>query len=146
MVEKMSRPAALAAALLIPALLSSAGHNVKTGQLLAYADLSSAQGKKSYVCVEVHNPDRILIGAALRSHWRGNPRTLKPLTGKPVLVRYDDEDLWVRAPGRAPGRLHQDYLTRAFPPDSPCEQVVEAAWARLNAPPKTLHVRAHSEP
>ena len=102
----------------------------KPGTLLEYAD---HQGH-SYYCIEAHDPDHLLIGHATHAQ-------LKSQMGKPVLLKYDDESIWVRSPHGRTLRLRQDYLTRAFPPGSPCEQVVEAALKRLNAPQKNLIVR-----
>src|SRR5579884_3464530 len=85
---------------------------------------------RSYVCVETS--DRILIGQR-----RGVPGRLKGLKGKTVPVGHDDAHLWV-----AGVKFGQDYLTRAFPAGSRCEQVVEAAIARRESTqPKQLHRR-----
>jgi hypothetical protein len=101
-----------------------AGEPYKQGKLLESAG--------SYVCVETLSPDRILIGTS---------RKPVKLVAQPVLVKYDDESVWVKLAHHGTVRLHQDYLTRAFKPGSACEQVVESAIARLSAPPKKLLVR-----
>ncbi len=109
--------------------------------LLQYADFEYGSSHRSYLCVSVRNPDRLVMGYAKRLHWHYHPSKMKPLVGKAVRVRFDDESLWIiRTDGRAL-KLKQDYLTRAFEPDSRCEQVVEAAVARQSAPPKKLHRR-----
>jgi hypothetical protein len=107
------------------------GDSYKQGTLLEYAD---HQGR-SYFCLEVRQPDRILIAKAKRAKSA-------PLTGKPVQVKYDDESVWLRPAHGRTLHLRQDYQTRAFLPGSPCEQVVEAAWNRLTAPQKKLIVRS----
>ena len=106
------------------------GANYKQGTLLEYADHEG----HSYYCIEARDPDHLLIGQATSSK-------LKSQVGKPVLLKYNDESIWVRSPHGRTLRLRQDYLTRAFPPGSPCEQVVEAALKRLTAPQKNLIVR-----
>jgi hypothetical protein len=107
--------------------LAFASGSYKEGTLLESAG--------SYVCVEARAPDRILIAAARK------PSDINPLKGKAVLIKYDDEYVWLRPPHGRTLRLRQDYLTRAFTAGSPCEEVVEAAWKRLTAPPKKLLVR-----
>jgi hypothetical protein len=109
------------------AALLFAESGYKEGKLLDSAD--------SFVCVEARGPDRILIGKARK------PLRLTSFVGKAVQIKYDDEWVWVKPLHGRTIRLRQDYLTRAFPPDSPCEQVVEAAWKRLSGPPKKLLVR-----
>jgi hypothetical protein len=85
---------------------------------------------RTYVCVETS--DRILIGQK-----RGRPGRWTALRGKTVGVRYDDARLWV-----AGAKFRQDYLTRAFPAGSRCEQVVDAAIARRDSDqPKQLRTR-----
>lgn len=108
----------------------SLGASYRPGRLLDRAD----QKGRSYFCVEARDPDRILIGYAKRAKGPA-------LSGRPVLVKYDDQDVWLRAPHGRTLRLRQDYLTRAFAPGSACELVVEAAWKRINAPPKKLLIR-----
>ena len=93
----------------------------------------------TYYCFEAKAPDRILIGHSLERKQR---RSL--VAGQTMPVRYDDQEIWVRRPGGGTLRLTQDYLTRAFQAGSPCAQVVEGAWNRLNGPPKTLHVRGEA--
>jgi hypothetical protein len=101
----------------------------------SYKEGTLLESAGSYVCVEAQAPDRILIAAARK------PTDLKALKGKAVLIKYDDEYVWLRPPHGRAVRLRQDYLTRAFTAGSPCEEVVESAWKRLNAPPKKLLVR-----
>lgn len=123
--------------LTLAALLATAmhaGESYREGKLLEQAEYTGKDGKRAYVCVESHNPDRILIGRAKRVEGRLHP-------GQPVLLKYDDENLWVRTLHGKTVRLQQDYLTRAFMAGSPCEQVVEAAFARMEHPQKTLRTR-----
>ena len=133
--REMKSPAVFAALASLAAGLSFAENpKFKPAKLLEYAQ--SAEATRAYFCFEAASPDRLLIGYATpRKGWGS-------FVGKTLPISYDDREIQVRHPRARTLRLTQDYLTRAFVAGSPCEQVVEQARERLNAPPKTLRTRS----
>ncbi len=93
----------------------------------------------TYACVET--ADRILIG-----HARGD-RRIRGYVGQNVSERHDDSRLWITLPGGKRLNFRQDYLTPAFAANSRCEQVVNAAIRRRDAPaPAGLRRREPAQP
>ena len=118
--------------LLLTATAAMAQSRYKPARVLETANA----GTQVYVCVETHEPDRLLIG-----HTTDRRGRVADLNGKVAVVRFDDNWLWVRVGHAKTVRLRQEYLVRAFLPGSRCEQVVDAALERRDNPQKQLRSR-----